>query len=420
MAQCLWNDTSKEYMKFNSLVGDIHVDFVIVGGGFSGCSAAIEARAQGASVALVEAQTIGHGGSGRNVGLVNAGLWLPPDAVCHSLGKSQGDRLNLALADAPDVVFDLIAEHDIQCDATRNGTLHCAHSSKGLRDLQMRFAQQQCRQAPVTLLDAAETIKRTGSSAFSGALHDARAGTIQPLSYVQGLARVAAEAGAQIFTMSPAKALSSQDGRWVVKTPQGTVYADKILIATNAYHQDIANHTPHRSTRVSYFQMATQPLPDHILQDILPNSEGCWDTALIMSSFRKDAEGRFVFGAMGQPTRLGDHIHTSWAKRMLSLRFPQLKDQPLAYLWSGDIAMTADHIPKAIAFDANALCLMGYSGRGIGPGTVLGRGAARALLAGDTSAMPLEITPAYDERFTQLKTAYYEFGARMIHAMQFR
>ena len=382
MAQCLWNDTSKEYMKFNLLVGDIHVDFAIVGGGFSGCSAAIEA-----------------------------------DAVCHSLGKSQGDRLNLALADAPDVVFDLIAKHDIQCDATRNGTLHCAHSSKGLRDLQMRFAQQQCRQAPVTLLDAAETIKRTGSSAFSGALHDARAGTIQPLSYVQGLARVAAEAGAQIFTMSPAKALSSQDGRWIVKTPQGTVYADKILIATNAYHQDIANHTPHRSTRVSYFQMATQPLPDHILQDILPNSEGCWDTALIMSSFRK---GRFVFGAMGQPTRLGDHIHTSWAKRMLSQRFPQLKDQPLAYLWSGDIAMTADHIPKAIAFDANALCLMGYSGRGIGPGTVLGRGAARALLAGDTSAMPLEITPAYDERFTQLKTAYYEFCARMIHAMQFR
>ncbi|MFP6681506.1 MAG: FAD-dependent oxidoreductase, partial [Gammaproteobacteria bacterium] len=123
-------------------------DLVVIGGGFTGCSAALHAAEQGAEVRLLEAETIGHGGSGRNVGLVNAGLWTPPDEDEQILGRDAGVRLNAALAEAPDLVFSLIERHAIECEAIRCGTLHCAHSAAGFRELKNRLHQQRERSAP--------------------------------------------------------------------------------------------------------------------------------------------------------------------------------------------------------------------------------------------------------------------------------
>ncbi|MCW8843501.1 MAG: FAD-binding oxidoreductase, partial [Rhodobacteraceae bacterium] len=208
MSASLWGYSSNEFRKYNALSGDVDVDLLVVGGGFTGCSAALSAAQKGARVALLEAQEIGHGGSGRNVGLVNAGLWLPPDSVEATMGQATGQALNHALAGAPDEVFDLIETHAIQCEATRNGTLHLAHAPRGLKDLEARHAQQCARQAPVALLDAPETARRTGTDAYYGALHDRRAGTVQPLAYVQGLARAAQDCGADIYARSPVNALT--------------------------------------------------------------------------------------------------------------------------------------------------------------------------------------------------------------------
>src|SRR6056297_1374559 len=144
----LWADSSEEAFSAPTLQGEFSVDLVILGGGFTGCAAALEAAGQGAAVVLIEAETIGHGGSGRNVGLVNAGLWLPPDAVCNPLGQAAGERLNTVLAGAPEVVFDLIAQYGIACEPVRNGTLHLAHAPKGPSQLRARMAQMQARGAP--------------------------------------------------------------------------------------------------------------------------------------------------------------------------------------------------------------------------------------------------------------------------------
>jgi glycine/D-amino acid oxidase-like deaminating enzyme len=410
----LWQDSAKEAFEADVFTGETTVDLCILGGGFTGCSAALTAAQAGASVVLLEAETIGHGGSGRNVGLVNAGLWLPPQDVCAALGQAQGTRLNTALAAAPQQVFDLIEAHDIACEPVRHGTLHCAHSPKGFKDLEVRFAQQKALGAPVTLLDASAARLRTGSDKVHGALHDARAGTIQPLAYARGLARAAARQGARIYEHSPVATVARQGAEWIISTSQGTVKAKKILIATNAYHQPVKGADVPATTPVHYFQLATAPLGHNIATQLLPGGEGCWDTGTVMTSFRKDQAGRVILGAMGNPDALG--LHEAWARRALQRLFPQVGDVPFEHFWSGRIAMTADHIPKVMRLGDAGYAVFGYSGRGIGPGTVIGAAAAQALLSGDEAHLPLDAVDGYAEAFTGAKGQFYELAARLVHA----
>ncbi|MFC2968551.1 NAD(P)/FAD-dependent oxidoreductase [Acidimangrovimonas pyrenivorans] len=393
------------------------VDLVIVGGGFTGCAAALEAARTGATVALLEAETIGHGGSGRNVGLVNAGLWLPPETVIAEMGDAPGRRLLAALSAAPGQVFDLIAREGIACEATRAGTLHLAHSAAGLRDLRERCRQGGALGAPLALLDAAEAARRTGSAAFHGALFDPRAGTVQPLAYARGLARAARAAGARLHERAPVAAIARKDSGWEV-TANGTVLrADALLLATNAYHGAAAGMPRPRFTPVHYSQFATAPLPDALRARILPGGEGCWDTATVMSSFRMDRAGRLVLGGIGDVSGPGAWFHTRWARRKLRALFPELPSVPFSHHWQGRIAMTSDHIPKLLDIGPRGFAIFGYSGRGIAPGTALGTAAARALLGAGPEALPLPVRTGHSEHLPALRAAYYECGATLTHAL---
>ncbi len=415
----LWLNTSREHVDSTRLTADLTVDLAIIGGGYTGCSAALTAAKAGASVCLLEAQEIGHGGSGRNVGLANAGLWLPPDDIRAHLGKAEGDRLIDLLAGAPDEVFRLIGQHGIDCAPVRNGTLHCAHSPAGNQDIAKRHAQLRASGAPVELLTAEDTSGRTGSSAFHGALFDPRAGTIQPLSYVQGLARAAIAAGARVFTNSPVRSVTQNEGGWSLITEGGVVRAKALIQATNAYHCDLQETAP-AYVPVYYFQYATQPLPNDVRDSILAGGEGCWDTGLIMTSFRMDADGRFVIGAMGDLGHAGRWAHSGWVRRKMAELYPQLADQPLTDGWHGRIAMTSDHIPKITRLGPRALSAHGFSGRGIGPGTVFGRLMAESLLVDDPSALPVQPVDAHREGWTGLRRAFFETGAALTHLVKAR
>ncbi len=415
----LWQKTCRERVESAVLTETLTVDLAVIGGGYTGCAAALTAARAGASVCLLEAQEIGHGGSGRNVGLANAGLWLPPEDIRAHLGAESGDRLINLLAAAPDDVFDLIERHAIDCEPVHNGTLHCAHSGAGMKDLQNRHAQQRAVGAPVELLSAEQTHQRTGSAAFHGSLFDPRAGTIQPLGYVRGLARAASEVGAQVFTRSPVQSLTRHGDIWVIETERGSVRAKAVIQATNAYHQGLAASAP-AYVPVYYFQFSTAPLSDNLRASILPDGEGCWDTGLIMTSFRVDQDGRFIIGAMGDLAHAGGGAHRRWIKRKLAELFPQLSDQPLIEGWHGRIAMTSDHIPKITEIGPNALSVHGYSGRGIGPGTVFGRLVAESLLRDDPDLLPVPSVSDYRESWTGLRRAYFETGAALTHFVKAR
>ena len=412
--QNLWALTAGHPLELPQISGDTTADLAIIGGGFTGCSTALEAAKSGMSVVLLEAETIGHGGSGRNVGLVNAGLWTPPDEVEETLGAEAGEKLNARLAAAPDLVFELIDKHQIDCDALRNGTLHCAHSNAGVSDLQNRFAQQQKRKAPLRLLDAAETQKRTGSNALHGALFDPRAGTIQPLKYCLGLAKAAIQNGAQLFERSPVISYAQKDDQWVVSTKGAEVKAKYLLDATNAY-KSTAQPAP-SFTKVHYFQLATEPLSTTEREKILPGLEGCWDTALVMSSFRYDKDGRLLIGSIGSLDQFGGRIHENWAREKLVQLFPELAHKRLDYAWDGQIAMTKDHLPKIKQLGPNGYSVFGYSGRGIGPGTVFGTSIAKYICSGDRAELPVAPIAAYEENWTKTSALYYESGAVLTHA----
>ena len=407
----LWENTSKENETFSEPLKSQTTDLLIVGGGFTGCSAALEAAKVGAKVVLLESETIGFGGSGRNVGLVNAGLWLPPKKIISILGEKHGERLISALGSAPDLVFSIIEENKIKCEPERNGTLHCAHSEKGMDYLIERFKQGELFEEPLTLFDKTETDNKVGSSKFIGSLHDSRAGTIQPLAYCRGLARKAKELGAKIYEKAKVSRIRKQNGMWQTRVQDVEIKSKYLLLAMNAYQDLEKTHNIGKFSTVYYSQFATRPLNSNEMSTVLPGKEGCWDTATIMSSFRVDDAGRLIIGTMGNSEGFGKYIHLNWANKKLKDLFPFLPDVEFTHRWSGKIAMTRDHIPKIVNFEENALSCFGYSGRGIAPGTLFGKTCASALLTENLSMLPVSAVLQYKESFTRQKTTFYEMAA---------
>ncbi len=413
----LWRASGGPTLNLPALEQDLTVDLVVIGGGFTGCAAALEAAEAGASVALLEGETVGHGGSGRNVGLVNAGLWLPPEQIRAQMGPEAGRRLIDALAVAPEKVFRLIERFGIDCEATRKGTLHLAHAPKGFQDLQDRFRQGVEIGAPLQLLDRSEAARRTGSEAFHGALFDPRAGTIQPLAYCRGLARAALGAEAQLFEHSPAESIRHDGSAWLVRANGHVIRARNLLMAANAYLGAILGAPKPAFVPFYYCQFATAPLTATQRAQILPGGEGCWDTALVMSSVRLDQAGRLIIGGVGQISGPGGAIHHNWARRKLAALYPSLAGVALEHHWEGRIAMTSDYVPKLVEIGPNALSAFGFSGRGIGPGTVFGQTAARALLSGERDDLPLAPCAQHSETLRTVRAAYYECGASLTHAI---
>ena len=305
-------------------------------------SAALHLAEAGVKVVVLEGEEIGFGGSGRNVGLVNAGMWVMPDDLPDELGPVYGDRLLDLLGNAPKLVFDLVARHAIACEIMPVGTLHCAVGSKGLQDIEARAAQWQRRGAPVELLDARAAASLSGTTAYSGALLDRRAGTIQPLAYVRGLARAAIAAGAYLHSGSPVENVVQDGSDWTAKTPQGAVSASWVVVATNAYTRTPWPAVRSELVHLPYFNLATEPLTDNLRRSILPDRQGAWDTEDVLSSFRFDAAGRLVFGSVGALRGTGLPIHKYWARRMLRRLFPQLGEIRFEAEWYGHIGMTAN------------------------------------------------------------------------------
>lgn len=419
LTDSLWHQTCQENPASSVLTGEVTVDLVVIGGGYTGCSAALKAAEMGASVCLVEAEVFGHGGSGRNVGLVNAGLWLPPEDINARLGTEPGNSLSQALGQAPDLVYGLIERHGIACEPVRNGTLHCAHAPSGRQDLQRRADQLQAIGAPVQLLDTAQAQARVGSAAVHGALFDPRAGTIQPLGFARGLARAALTAGAQLYDQTPATAIQRSNDSWHVTTPKGSIRAKHLVIATNGYARAMTGYETPAIVPVHYFQGATAPLTPTQQALILPGLEGCWDSALVMSSWRMDQQGRLVIGAMGALDHFASGIHQNWLTRKLSAVFPSLAGTKLESQWFGRIAMTREYLPKIEKLDGGYVSF-GYSGRGIGPGTLFGQQIAEALITGDESLLPLPASTGHSLPFAGLRGAYYETGATLTHLVKDR
>ncbi|NVD39261.1 FAD-binding oxidoreductase [Ensifer sp. HO-A22] len=419
----LWHATAPAAPETRPLGRDITTDVAIIGGGFTGLSAALHLAEKGVKATVIEAKMIGFGGSGRNVGLVNAGMWVKPDDLIATLGPEAGNRLLGELGDGPAMVYALVEKHGMSCEAVRNGTLHMAVGAEGLKDISDREAQWKKRGAPVEVLSAERAATLSGAKGFSGALLDRRAGTIQPLAYARGLARAALAAGAEIYTDTPLTGAERQGETWVLKAGANTVKAKQVILATNAYGGMFAEapwqqHT-HELTILPYFQFATNPLPEKVANRILPERQGTWDTGLVMTSFRMDQQNRLIFGSIGRLDAMAEGTHRAFAARSVRKLFPYIGDFRFEYWWDGRIGMTTNNLPAMHTLAPNVFSVSGYNGRGIAPGTVFGKALANHV-TGETSAIPLAETPITPDTWRTVKSAFYHAGAQAKHLVDRR
>lgn len=405
----LWDRSAQE----GAVQGDAMpaaVDLAIVGGGYTGLSTALHAAEAGLSAHVIEAHQIGHGGSGRNVGLVNAGVWMPPSGVRATLGPDYGPRFLRRFADGPAMVFDLIERHQIRCEATRTGTIHAAHAPSGLRDLEARWRDWAKMGEAVELLDEAAMAQKLGSRRYRGGLLDHRAGTVNPMGYVRGLARAARAAGAGISTGLRVTGLSPEGGGWRVDTAAGPIAARAVVLGTNAYTDALWPGLSRSFTPIWYFQLATEPLGARVAT-ILPEGQGVWDTAPVMRSIRRDGAGRLIIGSMGRVH--GDvtrGLSLRWARRELARLFPDLGPVHFAEAWDGRIAMTQDHLPRIHELAPGLYTPIGYNGRGITTGTIFGQAIAGLLTGRAVADLPLPITGMAPVPSAPLMRRIYAFG----------
>ena len=278
------------------LDGDRRVSVAVIGGGFTGLSTALHLAERGVDVAVLEAQEPGWGASGRNGGQVNPGLKHDPDTVEQDFGSDLGGRMVALSGNAPNVAFELIQRHQIECQALQSGTLRAAIAARDAPGIRATAAQWARRDAPVELLDSAASQQATGAARYDTAVLDRRGGQVNPLGYARGLAQAAMQAGAAVFGGTPARRVQRNGDLWHVETPTGTVRADKLVLATNAYSDDLWTGLRRSVVPVYSAIVASEQLTEAQARDIMPARSVLYEMGQVTVYYRLDRDNRLLMG----------------------------------------------------------------------------------------------------------------------------
>ncbi|MEX0277848.1 MAG: NAD(P)/FAD-dependent oxidoreductase [Ruegeria sp.] len=407
----VWSLSSDAQKSYPSLWDDLRCDVAIIGAGYTGLSAALRLAEAGKSVVVLEAVHVGRGGSGRNAGMVNSGLWLDPDDVAATVGPKVGKRLNSALACGPDRVFDLIAKHRIQCAVQRAGSIQLAYSETDVEKLQRRNGQMSKLGCDVHMVHGDACSDVVGTHRYQTGLIDKRAGSINPLAYCRGLAQAAEQAGALVFEDTRVTGLQRASDVWCCETERSKVTADTVVIATNALtaKRDFPR-IPAPIIPVPFFQFATDPL-DADGEAVLPQGHCAWDTRDVAFCFRKDSENRLVMGSVGSLNGIRMALARRWLSAETRWLFPKLGQVGWQLSWTGTIGFTANHVPSYFQPAPNLIAPSGYNGRGIAPGTVFGTNIADYLISGSKDALLLPLKAPVGHVLPRQKAQMMDWGA---------
>ena len=402
----LWAQTAEPASDFPPLRATADTEVVVIGGGFTGLSAALHLGLAGHSAIVLESHEPGWGASGRNGGQVNPAWKILPDEIIARFGKARGERIVDMASRTCDLVFDLIDEHSIQCDAVRPGYVQGANDANGVKAVQDWQRQWQARGIETNCLDRRQTAELLGTNFYQGAMIDARGGNVQPFSYARGLARAAAHNGATIHGGSAVIGIEKDGHGWLVRTHGARVKCKKILIGTNGYTGRAWPGLQKTVVPLPSFIMATQPLSDNLRRSVLPGLHAVSETRRIGVYYRMDRDGRFVIGGRGnvfnvEPMGNGDHVQRE-AQRI----FPALGDIPWDFHWGGYVAMTREHTPKLMQLAPGVLAGMGYNGRGIAMATMMGKQLALGAFDDDPDMEITPLSPIAFHNFRQLGISY--------------
>ncbi|WP_170764244.1 NAD(P)/FAD-dependent oxidoreductase [Ruegeria lacuscaerulensis] len=370
--------TANPIDRFPALTGDAKADVCIVGGGYTGLSAALHLAEAGFDVVLLEAHRVGFGASGRNGGQLGSAQRMDQEDLERLVGDEDAAKLWDLAEDAKDLVKSLIAKHQIDCDlkpgiATLGlsvGEQKELHEHAG--HLSDRYGYDQ-----IELLDADAGHALCPSPTYKGGYLDMSAAHLHPLNYALGLAQAAVKAGVRIFEGTEVLGVEEASPA-VVRTARGRISADHVILACNGYLGDLNRKVAARVMPINNFIAATEPLGAEATQ-VLTQDVAVADTKFVVNYFRLSADGRLLFGGgESYGYRFPSDIAAKVRKPMTEI-FPHLRDVQIDYAWGGTLAITMRRMPFLARVAPNILSASGYSGHGVGTATHAGQLMALAI-----------------------------------------
>jgi glycine/D-amino acid oxidase-like deaminating enzyme len=383
-----WHETAAPFEANNPTPVSGHFDVAIIGAGFTGLSAAHSLAKAGLSVAILEAEHVGAGASGRNGGHLNNGLAHDFASAKAHLGATRAHALYQAYDHSINVIEDLIKAEGIECDFRRAGKLKLASKPSHVAGMKANFELLNKEVDPETRwLERSELKGEIGSDCFHGAILYEKSAMMHMGRYVSGLAQAAHRHGASIWEQAPVTARSKTAKGWQLETPRGSLTADRVIAATGAYSGQVKNaplgYFRRRIIPVGSFIVATRPLDNAEVAGLMPGNRTCVTSLNIGNYFRMSPDNRLIFG--GRARFSADTNQQSDAKSGAILRksmtqiFPQTANIKIDYCWGGLVGMSKDRFPRAGEADG-MIYGMGYSGHGAQFSTLLGQKLANKVM----------------------------------------
>jgi glycine/D-amino acid oxidase-like deaminating enzyme len=367
------------------------VDVAIIGGGFTGLSAARTFAKKGTRVVVLEANTIGWGASSRNGGMVLTGLKVGMGTVLKKYGRDLARRLFQYSLDSVDLVEQIVKEESINCGFARHGHLLTANKPtqyEALKD-EVDFMEREFGHK-VKLLPPGELRNEIGSDIYHGGLVDEVSGGLNPAQYVAGLARAAEKAGALLCALARASKLERREKHFVIQTERGVLEAESVLVGTSGYTGSVTRKLQRKIIPIGSFIIVTEKLSDQLAKELSPKNRMIFDYKHYLNYFRL-WDNRMIFG--GRAAFFPENKNTikrsaEILRREMVSVYPQLKNTKVEYAWGGTLDFAFDMMTHVGETDGMYHSL-GYAGHGVAMATLSGKTVAEAMLKGNIQEHPL-------------------------------
>ena len=366
-----------EVTNFTPLQGAKTADVCVVGAGFTGISTALHLSERGYNVHVVEANRVGWGASGRNGGQMIGGISGETN-IAKSLGADVEEVFGELRWAGHKIIRERVQTYGIQCDL-KFGYLDVAIKQRHLRDIEADYERLESAEFPheFRILSASETCEMIGTEAYIGALLNMANGHLHPLNLCIGEAQAAVSRGATIYEQSPVIRIEKSSKPRIV-TKDGSVTADAVVLAGNAYHM-LDRKLRGIMFPVNSFIVATEPLPEEIVASINPKDVAVCDPNFVLEYFRLSADKRLLFGGRCNYFGSDPRIIEKNLRPRLSRIYPQLAHRRIEYAWGGTIGVPANRAPQIGRITPEIFYCQGYSGHGVNVTHLAGQILADAI-----------------------------------------
>jgi gamma-glutamylputrescine oxidase len=362
------------------LEGTHWTDICVVGGGFTGLSAALHLATAGASVTLIEAETIGFAASGRNGGQIHTGFRKTQEQLERWLGEIHARDLWALGEEAKMLVRDLATAHQIDC-ALKSGLIIAAHDRAAARELaeDTAYLRTHYGYTAARMVDAAETAAQLGTGVYPAARFDSGGGHLQPLAFARGLAQAVERAGARLHECTRARQIETSGAGVRVVCDGAVIDADRVIVACDAFTGDLLPHLAPYIAHVESFITATEPLPDALYASVLPSDAAVADTRHVLDYYRKTEDRRMLFAGRESYFTVPSDVARLVRPRMERV-YPALKTVRMEYAWRGTVGITRTRMPHFGRLGERILFAHGYSGQGVALANLGGKVLAEATM----------------------------------------